>query len=151
MFCRAYEKLKSWQQAIELVAAIHTLSQKLPASEKSTIGYAIGRSSIGLPATIAAATGQGDAALEKAYESCLASLREIDTHLHVAHRLRALTWWQTWGVRRRCRRLERRIERDLELLDEPILAELDTPADQGNAAVERGPFRLWLTGQRDAA
>jgi len=150
---RAYERLKSWQQAIELVAAIHRLTPRLPANEKSTIGFALGRSSVGLPATIAAAVGQGEPALEKAYDACLATLREIDTHLHVAHRLRALSKWQTHGVRRRCRRLERRIERDLALLDEPILAqldELDEPIDE-SAAEQRGPFRLWFNGSRTAA
>jgi len=150
MNCRAYEKLKSWQQAIELVAAVHKLVQKLPANEKSSIGFALGRGSVGLPATIAAAVGQGDAALEKAYDACLASLREIDTHLHVAHRLRALSRWQTWRVRRHCRRLERRIERDLAILDEPILAELDEPIGD-DADEQRGPYRLWFAGQRNAA
>jgi len=147
---KAYRKSKLWKLAIELVTAIHTLSDKLPQSAKGSVGFAIGRAGMALPAGFAAAHGNPDATC-KACEDCLTTLRELDTHLIVARRINALSWWQCREVRHWMRRLERCATEAIEQLDAPIEAELDEPFEETDEPQRTGVIARLFPGRRDAA
>jgi four helix bundle protein len=83
-----HKDLLVWQNAIELVAAVYTQSNSLPAAEQFGLMSQMRRAAVSIPANIAEGAARGSTA-EFARFVLIArgSLAELETHLHVATRL----------------------------------------------------------------
>ena len=83
-----HENLVAWQKAIDLVMAVYDVSKRFPADERFALTDQLRRAAVSIPSNIAEGNGRES---ERAYLSyCLVahgSLREVETQLHIAHRL----------------------------------------------------------------
>lgn len=83
-----HEDLVAWQKAIELVMAVYDASKRFPADERFALADQIRRAVVSIPSNIAEGHGRES---ERSYlQFCLVahgSLREVETQLHIAHRL----------------------------------------------------------------
>jgi len=132
MACRGFEQLKVWRRAMDVVAAAYRFTASLPAEEKSGLSAAMRRSASGLPITIADAWGRPDReALAKAVEDAFATLREMQTQMRIAQRLRYVHWL---GSRRLTRAIAR-LETELHMLADRL--ETQQVADRASEAARR--------------
>jgi len=86
---RSYRDLIAWQRAIELAEAAYQLSRQFPADERFGATSQVRRASVSVAANIAEGYGRGT---RSSYLSFLriarGSLREVETHLIIAERVK---------------------------------------------------------------
>ncbi len=87
-----HKDLAVWQQGVELVADVYSMSRELPADERFGLTSQMRRAAISVPANIAEGAARGSRA-EFARFVLIArgSLAELETHLYVANRLGFVT------------------------------------------------------------
>ena len=86
---RSYRDLEAWQKAMDLVVDCYDVASRLPRTETYGLASQLQRAAISVPANIAEGHGRSHTReflnhLSIAY----GSLMEVETHLHIATRLR---------------------------------------------------------------
>jgi four helix bundle protein len=85
---RGHRNLKVWQQAMELVTAIYTLTATFPAVEKFGLTSQMQRAAVSVPANIAEGFARsGSKELLHFLSIAAGSLSELDTLIELAARL----------------------------------------------------------------
>ena len=83
-----HEDLVAWQRAIALVIAVYDITKRFPADERFALTDQLRRAVVSIPSNISEGNGRES---ERSYlHFCLiahGSLREVETQLHIAHRL----------------------------------------------------------------
>ena len=131
---RGFEQLKVWRRAMDVVAAAYRFTAVLPAEEKSGLSAAMRRSASVIPTAIADAWGRpGREALSKAVEDAFATLREMQTQVRIAQRLRYVNWMRSRRLSRSMSRLED------ELIDLADRLEAQEAADRAGEAARKVP------------
>lgn len=89
---RSYRDLIVWQRAMDLVVLCYSLSNRLPDNERYGLCTQIQRSAVSVPANIAEGHGRRHLG-DKLHHLSVAngSLKEVETHLQIAVRLRYLS------------------------------------------------------------
>lgn len=141
-----FEQLASWQQAMELTMRLFKLTDHFPAEERSGVTATLRRTASALAAAIAETTAHDDPGkLLATYVAALGTLREIQTHLLIAQRLRYPRAFQLWMTQRTVRRLNRTLRHEIDALRhrEQVLSIADAPAveDSGAPATDATPLR----------
>ena len=100
---RSHRQLAAWQRAIELCVACHQLADRLPEAQRAGLGAQIRRAAAAVPANVA----EGYDRLHRGdYVQHLSiargALKELETHLVVAHRLRHLEAAEAAALDRQC-------------------------------------------------
>ena len=86
---RSYQDLKVWQRAMELAGVCHELSHRIPTHKSASLGNQMERAAVSVPANIAEGAGRRSRADFLRHLSIAnGSLRELETHLMLAERLR---------------------------------------------------------------
>jgi len=88
---RSYQDLLVWQRAVDLCVEVYRLAGRLPATEKYGLATQTCRAAVSISANIAEGYGRihrGDYVHHLSIAS--GSLCELETHLHIAQRLRLL-------------------------------------------------------------
>jgi four helix bundle protein len=86
-----YQDLLAWQRGMDLVEAIYHAPHAIPADEKYGLTSQMRRAAVSVPANIAEGQGRGgDAELVRFLRIAHGSLRELETHILIAVRLRYL-------------------------------------------------------------
>jgi four helix bundle protein len=85
---RHYSDLIAWQKAMSLVTEIYKISEKFPRREVYGLTNQVRRAAVSIPSNIAEGQGRGTTKdfcsfLRHAY----GSLQEVETQIHIAHRL----------------------------------------------------------------
>ncbi len=121
-----YERLRVFRRAMRLVEAVYAATGAFPAEEKSGLTATLRRSSAALPGKVADAAGRTDAAdAAKAFETAAAALREVETTLLIARRLRLTSGWTLRSLRQLCRRVEVAIAEEIATCEAEIAADRD--------------------------
>ena len=98
-----HEDLVAWQRAIDLVMAVYDVTKWFPADERFALTDQIRPAVVSIPSNIAEGHGRES---ERSYlQFCLiahGSLREVETHLHIAHRLGYIDESGLTEIRRLC-------------------------------------------------
>lgn len=119
MPARNFEKLLLWKQSMELVEAVYRVTKKFPQEEKSGLVGALRKSATTIPAKIADGYGSGnDDQYLKSMAVALGSIREMQTHFALSRRLRYLSTYRHWSIRRRLDWFYREIEQAIDELEE---------------------------------
>jgi four helix bundle protein len=85
---QSVERLKVWQKAMDLVVTTYRLSSQLPADERFGLVSQMRRAATSVPANIAEGFGRWNAPDFARFVSIASgSLRELETHFRIAHRL----------------------------------------------------------------
>jgi four helix bundle protein len=85
---QSVERLKVWQKAMDLVVASYRISSKLPTDERFGLVSQMCRAATSVPANIAEGFGRWNAPDFARFVSIASgSLRELETHFRIAHRL----------------------------------------------------------------
>lgn len=88
---RSYRDLIVWQRAIELAARCDQLARRIPSTRSSALPSQIQRASASVPANIAEGTGRRSRADYLRHLSIAnGSLKELESHLYLSERTRAL-------------------------------------------------------------
>src|SRR4051812_47949067 len=88
---RSYRDLLVWQRSLDLVEAIYVASERWPASEQYGLTNQIRRAAVSIPSNIAEGQGRGgDKEFARFLSIARGSLRELETQLIIALRLRFL-------------------------------------------------------------
>jgi four helix bundle protein len=89
---RSYQELFVWQRAMDLVVACYAVTRVLPPCERFELSTQLRRAVVSVPANIAEGYGRVHRA-EYAHHVSIArgSLKETETHLLIARRLRYIT------------------------------------------------------------
>ena len=124
---RSHRQLAAWQRAIELCVACHQLADRLPDAQRAGLGEQIRRAAGAVPANVAEGYGRlhrGDYVHHLSIAR--GALKELETHLVVAHRLRHLDAAEAAALDRQCAAVGR-------LLSQLIrsLCDLPTPRRAG--------------------
>jgi four helix bundle protein len=85
---RNHRSLKAWQQAIQLVEHVYSLTAAFPKEELFGLSSQIRRAAVSVPANIAeGAARSGSKELLRFLSIATASLSELDTHVEISRRL----------------------------------------------------------------
>ncbi len=83
-----HKKLKVWQEAIDLVTSVYSVTEKFPDNEKFGLTSQMRRASVSVPSNIAeGAARQGRKDAIQFFVFSRASLSELDTQLEIVSRL----------------------------------------------------------------
>ncbi|MEZ6241514.1 MAG: four helix bundle protein [Phycisphaerales bacterium] len=89
---RSYQDLDVWKVGVDLVAIVYKVSSRLPADERFGLISQVRRSSVSVPANFAEGYGRNsNKDFVRFLRMAQGSLKETETHLHVAVRLEMLT------------------------------------------------------------
>jgi four helix bundle protein len=92
MAVKNYTELIAWQKAIDLVEAVYHLSRQFPRDELYGLVSQIRRAAVSVPSNIAGGQGRWSTAEFIHFLSIAhGSVREIETQIHIAVRLRFVT------------------------------------------------------------
>ena len=95
---KSYRDLVAWQQAMDLVTAIYSVTKTLPKEELCGLTSQLRRAAISIPSNIAEGQGRrGAAEFRHFLRQARGSLMELETQLLIAERL---TYLQTDTTRR---------------------------------------------------
>jgi len=98
-----HEDLVAWQKAIDLVIVVYGVTKTFPAVERFALTDQMRRAVVSIPSNIAEGHGRES---ERSYlQFCLiahGSLREVETQLHIAHRLGYIDEAGVADLRRQC-------------------------------------------------
>lgn len=96
MGVRNYSDLIAWQKALDLVEAVYNVSASFPREEMYGLTSQIRRAAVSVPSNIAEGQGRWTTGEFIQFLGVAnGSLREIETQLHVAVRLKFVTQAQT--------------------------------------------------------
>jgi four helix bundle protein len=85
---QSVERLNVWQKAMDLVEVSYRISSQLPTDERFGLISQMRRAATSVPANIAEGFGRWNAPDFARFVSIASgSLRELETHFHIAHRL----------------------------------------------------------------
>lgn len=102
-----YERLRVFKRAMRLVQGIYDATASFPEQEKSGLTATLRRGAAALPGKVADAAGREDAAdAAKAFRGAAGALRELETTLLVARRMKMIGGWSLRQLRHACRRLD---------------------------------------------
>ena len=119
-----FEKLAVWQRSIELVESIYQLTREFPADEKSGLAAALRRSATAIPAKIADAVGQEDPAkTQQGLGAARGMIRELQTYAVICRRMRFLGYLSYSSLRRRLKKIDVSLLRQIDILDPEELPE----------------------------
>jgi four helix bundle protein len=83
-----YADLMAWRKAMDLVESIYKLARELPKDELFGLTSQLRRPAISLPANIAKGQGRNNRGDFRRFLSIAhGSIREVETHIHIAARL----------------------------------------------------------------
>jgi four helix bundle protein len=88
MPARNYADLLVWQRAMDLVESVYSLAREFPKDELFGLTSQMRRAAVSIPANIAEGQGRnspGD--FRRVLSIAHGSLREVETHIHIAARL----------------------------------------------------------------
>jgi four helix bundle protein len=92
MAIRNYQDLVVWQKAMELCEAIYRVTARFPKEETYGLTSQMRRASVSVPSNIAEGQGRGsDKDWNRHLRIAYGSLRELETQLILAQRLKFLT------------------------------------------------------------
>lgn len=130
-----FEKLAVWQRSIELVESIYQLTREFPADEKSGLAAALRRSATGIPAKIADAVGQDDPAkAQQGLGGARGMIRELQTYAVICRRMRFLGYLNYNSLRRRLKKIDILLLRQIDLLEPEEPPELPEPPEAAEAS-----------------
>ncbi|QQE12699.1 four helix bundle protein [Planctomycetota bacterium] len=114
---KSYEKLHTWQLAMDLTEKSYRLTRDFPVEEKSGLSALIRRNIMTLPTRIAEAhhapSTQASIVILK---NAQATLLEFETTLLLCRRMKLLTNWSTRRLRKRAQHLSELIENEIDYL-----------------------------------
>ena len=85
---RNFRKLKIWEQGIDIVKEIYTISQKLPLEEKFGLKSQITRAAVSIPSNIAEGSSRNsEIEFKRFLEIAIGSLFEVETQLIIIQEL----------------------------------------------------------------
>ena len=85
---KSHKKLKAWQEAIDLVTSVYSITEKFPDNEKFGLTNQMKRAAVSIPSNIAeGAARQGTKDAIQFFIISRASLSELDTQLEIVSRL----------------------------------------------------------------
>ncbi len=85
---KSYVDLIAWQKAIELIVDVYRITEKFPADEKFGLTSQLRRAAVSVAANIAEGQGRfGEREFVNFLSIAHGSLRETETHVHIAGRL----------------------------------------------------------------
>ena len=88
MTIQSYKDLRVWQLAVDLAVASYKITAEFPSDEKYGLTAQIRRSAASVPANIAEGYGrESKGAYVQQLRVAQGSLKELETHLIVAHRV----------------------------------------------------------------
>ena len=103
---KSYRDLLAWQEAMTLAEHVYLLVERLPATERFELSAQLRRAAVSVPSNIAEGYGRGPSA---SYANFLriarGSLREVETQLLLASRLRLATDGDTAPALKQCDRV----------------------------------------------
>ena len=89
MAVRNYQGLIAWQRAMDLVTDVYSETSGFPREEMSGLTNQLRRAAVSIPANIAEGQGRGgDREFRQFLRISHGSLREVETHLIIAARLK---------------------------------------------------------------
>jgi four helix bundle protein len=99
----SYRDLKVWQQAMELSEACYRLTRNFPKDELYGMTAQIRRASVSVPANIAEGNGrESRGEYIQFLRVAQGSLKELETHLLLAHRIQTTTLKEVEPILDRC-------------------------------------------------
>jgi four helix bundle protein len=85
---KSYVDLIAWQKAMDLIVEVYRATEKFPTDEKFGLTAQVRRAAVSIAANIAEGQGRfGDREFVSFLSIAHGSLRETETHLHIASRL----------------------------------------------------------------
>ncbi|MBN8913418.1 MAG: four helix bundle protein [Rhizobiales bacterium] len=85
---QSYRDLKVWQEAMDLAEAAYRISQTMPPSERFGMISQIRRAAVSIPSNIAEGYGrESTGSYVHFLKTARGSLRELETHVLIAHRV----------------------------------------------------------------
>lgn len=109
-----YERLRVFKRAMRLVHAVYDTTALFPAEEKSGLTATLRRGAAALPGKIAEAAGHEDAEVAaKAFAGAAGAMRELETTLLVARRMKMIGGWPLRRLRHACRRVDAAIAEEI--------------------------------------
>jgi four helix bundle protein len=107
---RNYTDLVGWQKAMDLVESVYTLVKEFPKDELFGLTSQLRRASISIPANIAEGQGRNSRGDFRRFLSVAhGSLREVETHVHIAARLRYIDEAKKQSILSQCAEIGRLI------------------------------------------
>jgi len=98
-----HEDLVAWQKAMDLVIQVYDVTKQFPADERFALTDQIRRPVISIPSNIAEGHGrEGERSYLQFSLIAHGSLREVETQLHIAERLRYIDESRAADLRRGC-------------------------------------------------
>lgn len=87
-----HQDLIVWQRGVDLVVEVYSATERWSTSEKFGLTNQIRRAAVSIPSNVAEGHGRGgDREFSRFLSIARGSLREVETHLVIAHRLKFLS------------------------------------------------------------
>ena len=88
MPARNYTDLVAWQKPMDLVESLYAIAKEFPKEERFGLTSQLRRAAVSIPANIAEGQGRNSRGDFRRFLSMsYGSLREVETHIHIAARL----------------------------------------------------------------
>jgi four helix bundle protein len=88
MASRNYTDLLAWQKAMDLIESVYKVAKEFPKEELFGLTSQLRRAAISIPSNIAEGQGRNSRGDFRRYLSIAhGSIRELETHIHIATRL----------------------------------------------------------------
>lgn len=85
---RAHQKMRAWQEGVELAKSVYELTTALPASEQAGLGLQMRQTAVVIPSRIADAAAQtGGSRFNNILANAMGALGELETQLLIAQSL----------------------------------------------------------------
>ena len=92
---RSHHDLVAWQVALDLVEAVYRLTDRFPSNEQFGLTAQIRRAAVSVPSNVAEGAGRiGEREFLRFLGIARGSLSEVETQLHIAHRLGYVDDWK---------------------------------------------------------
>ena len=103
MAARNYTDLLAWQRAMDLVESLYKITKEFPREELFGLTSQLRRAAVSIPANIAEGQGRNSRGDFRRFLSMAhGSLREIETHIHIAARLGYINQGQKETILSQC-------------------------------------------------
>jgi four helix bundle protein len=108
---RNYTDLLAWQMAMDLVEAVYELAKEFTREELFGLTSQLRRAAVSISANIAEGQGRDSRGDFRRFLSIAhGSLREVETHIHIAARLRYIDQIQKTTILSRCAEVGRLVK-----------------------------------------
>ncbi len=108
---RNYSDLVAWQRAMDLVESVYDLTSSFPREELYGLSGQLKRAVVSIPANIAEGQGRDTTRDFRRFLSIAhGSLRELETHVHIAYRLKYIELGAQDRVHAQCSEVGRLIK-----------------------------------------